>query len=133
MDINKPSYNPYSNNSKVKSYIIHYDELPIGWRIHPPLNIEKRIKYASSEKEHNSKVYQYIADTTNLFQEMCNDGWVISKWCKNDPINHCSDEKANFRIFYNEKKAPFPYANVSDYGKPIPEIGGPSCIMEKKY
>ena len=34
---------------------------------------EKRIKYAQSEEEHNSKIYPYIAITTNLFQEMCNE------------------------------------------------------------
>lgn len=135
MDIYKPSYSPYLNNTKIKSYVTgtSYDDLPLGWKILPPLNFEKRIKYAESEKEHNSKVYQFIANTTSLFDEMCEDSWIISKWCKNDPIHHCSDENKNnsYSFLYPEKKPPFPYGTVSDYSNQVVDIGPPNCIMEK--
>ena len=135
MDINNPVYQSYLNNTKIKNYVtgINYDDLPIGWKVIPSLIKEKRMKYANSEDEHNSKVYPYIANTTNLFQEMCNNGWIISKWCNNDPTNHFTDEKNinAFSYLTIEKKPPFPYSNGSDYSCTMPYLGSPNCIMEK--
>ena len=130
MDINNPIYPSYK--SSTLSITKNYEELPIGWKIFPPILKEKRIKYAKDENEHNSKVYPYIIITTTLFQDMCKEGWKISKWCNNDPVSHYSiDEKLLLTYSISEKKPPFPYHSGPEYGVKYPELGPPNCIMEK--